>query len=352
MRNATKKRNDVLQKGVKMKKFFCLTLFFIMLVFSSGIQGCANNGNYTDSPSLTEEPLNTLIANATATPAPIATPNIDAQNKITADPEINPETNTPTPTPDAELPLSYCMVDENGLPVRFMMPTELYGYSEEECEQWFADACFVGDSIVLGWKNYNTMMIEDANSTFFGNTRFFCEGSYGYGHALEPVTEDSVHPRYAGEKHSIEEALVLMNVKKVFICFGVNDISIYGVDGTIDNCRELINRILTTVNSGDLKVYIMSAMYMYEGSEREKLNNKNLLALNCGLAEVCNENGLTFINLASHLIDEDGFVPDEYSSDKYVHQTYAAYQVWADVLRAVAARELNGVQHPIFVGNN
>ncbi len=330
-----------------MKKFFCLTLIFIMLISVSGIWGCANEGNYTDSPSLTDESLNTLTVDATATPAPIATANIDAQNKETATPEIDDE----LPTQNAEIPSSYRMVDENGLPVRFTMPIELYGCSEEECEEWFFDACFVGDSIVLGWKNYNNIMLEKENPKFFGNTRFFCEGSYGYGHALEPVTEDSVHPRFAGEKHSVEDALVLMNAKKVFICFGVNDISIYGVDGTLDNCTELINRIKAKTGSQDLKIYIMSAMYMYKGSEREKLNNKNLLALNCGLAEICNANEITFINLASHLIDEEGFVPDEYSSDKYVHQTYAAYEVWAQVLRSVAAREIEGISHPVFEGN-
>ena len=70
--------------------------------------------------------------------------------------------------------------------------------------------------------------------------------------------------------------------------------------------------------------------------------------LNRGIAEICNELNIPFINIASHLIDEEGFVPDEYSSDHYVHQTYAAYDVWAEVLRSVAARELKGIAHPVF----
>ena len=39
------------------------------------------------------------------------------------------------------------------------------------------------------------------------------------------------------------------------------------------------------------------------------------------------ENGYEFVNIASNLIDEGGFLPKEYCSDNYVHQTYSAYAV-------------------------
>ena len=66
------------------------------------------------------------------------------------------------------------------------------------------------------------------------------------------------------------------------------------------------------------------------------------------LVQICARKGCEFVNIASHLIDEDGFVPDEYSSDHYVHQTYKAYAVWADVLRSLAARHLKGLPPVTF----
>ena len=52
--------------------------------------------------------------------------------------------------------------------------------------------------------------------------------------------------------------------------------------------------------------------------------------------------------IASNLIDEGGFLPKEYCSDNYVHQTYSAYAVWADVLRSLAARHITGQGKLVF----
>lgn len=325
------------------KRVFCtiiavLTLSIAMLNF-----GCSqsnnhelNNGIETDTPYITANIV---------TPPPVLTPNCSQ-----AAPSEDPSTDAPIITEYQNASQTgygeIIDIEINNMPARNTMPTELYSISADECEKWFGDCVFVGDSIMLGWKNYNAVMAKNLGREFFGNTRFFCEGSYGYGHALEPVNADSLHPMFAGEKHNIEDALSLMNAKKAFICFGLNDISIYGIEGTVENCTKLVDNIYS--KNPSISLYIISAMYMYEGSERPKLNNANILKLNIGLAEFCNSRSIPFINLASHLIDEKGFVPDEYSSDQYVHQTYKAYDVWAEVLRSVAAREIAGIKHPVF----
>ncbi len=198
---------------------------------------------------------------------------------------------------------------------------------------------FIGDSITLGWKNYNdSWLTVSGGEDFFGQTHFLCEGSYGAGHALEPVSDKSLHPVYMGEQRPVWESIQMMGARKVFMCFGLNDIAIYGVDGTVDNFNKVCDKILE-YNPG-VKIYIISAMYMYKGSEMNKLNNPNLRALNSGLRKMCRDRGFLFVDIASHLVDKDGYVPDEYSSDKYVHQTMAAYNIWAQVLRSVAAHDM------------
>ena len=101
-------------------------------------------------------------------------------SEVTSD--INP---TPNEAPDTE---SIVSLGSETAPARNTMPTETYGLSNAECESWFSDAVFIGDSITIGWKDYNNRMLEK-NPEFFGNTRFFCEGSYGVGHALEPISD-------------------------------------------------------------------------------------------------------------------------------------------------------------------
>lgn len=342
-------KQEVNEEMKMRKRFFSTALSALMLAVTLMSVGCS----VENQPDDTERPSNTSSTTmGILTPPPVFTPN----NVSGETPDVRgsgePESSAgvyiseqPTEV-NVENPGVINLKGSNGLPQRNTMPKELYGFSSQDCEYWFSDCVFVGDSIMLGWKNYNTQMITDGADEFFGNTRFFCEGSYGYGHALEPVTEDSLHPMFAGEKHSIEDALSLMKAKKAFICFGLNDLGIYGVDGTVKNFEELLNRIYK--KNPDIDLYIISAMYMYKGSEKPKLNNKNILLLNMELAKYCSDNGITFVNIAGELIDENGFVPDKYSSDKYVHQTYAAYEVWAEVLRSVAAREIAGIVHPTF----
>lgn len=335
---------------MKMRKmFFSTALSALMLAVTLMSVGCS----FENQPDDTEVPINTSSTTmGILTPPPVFTPNNvsgetpDVRESDGPERSAGVDVTYQPPDVNVERPGIIKLQGNNGLPQRHTMPMELYGISPYDCEWWFSDCVFVGDSIMIGWKNYNTQMMAEGADEFFGNTRFFCEGSYGYGHALEPVTEDSLHPMFAGEKHSIEDALSLMNAKKAFICFGLNDIGIYGVDGTVKNFEELLTRIYK--KNPNIDLYIISAMYMYKGSEKPKLNNENILMLNIKLAEFCNNNEIPFINIAGELIDENGFVTDKYSSDKYVHQTYAADEVWAEVLRSVAARELAGIVHPIF----
>lgn len=288
----------------------------------------------TDVPSPTDPP-ESEVPTEEVTDAPTATP-------APATPTPAPSTNPPATNPPSgnTVPLG-----SSSKPARFTMPTDLYGLSEYACEQWFSDAVFIGDSITLGWQNYNNKMLE-TNSSFFGNTHFLCSGSYGVGHAFDPISEDSLHPRYQGEQHFVWDSVSMMGANKVFILLGMNDISIYGVDGTASRYQDLIANIIS--HRPGVQIYVISNMYMYRGSEREKLNNRNIYLLNQRLVRMCNEHGYEFVNIASHLIDENGFVPDQYSSDHYVHQTYAAYAVWAQILRSVAARHIQGIPPIVF----
>lgn len=298
-------------------------------------------GRLTPAPMQSTDPA--------GTPQSEETPTSEAETEAPTPAQSDAQTETPDATPQvAPTPAdgSSVSIGTADMPARFTMPTDLCGIDGKEAEAWFEDAVFIGDSITIGWKNYNNLMLQN-DPSFFGNTHFLCEGSYGSGHALEPISETSMHPMYGGEQHYVWDAVKLMGAKKAFILFGMNDITIYGVEGAAANCEQVIDRIIET-NPG-VQIYVISAMYMYKGSEREKLNNKNLYLYNQQLVRICERKGCEFVNIASHLIDVEGFVPDEYSSDKYVHQTYKAYEVWAEVLRSLAARHIKGMPAVTFI---
>ncbi len=257
-------------------------------------------------------------------------PNETYAPSQTGVPSTTAPDNTPEPTEVPALPAGQVLWLNT-------MSTDLFGVPLAEAEAWFSDAVFVGDSIMLGWKNYNDTMLM-ASQDFFGQTHFLCEGSYGAGHALEPVSDESLHPVYMGERRHIWDSIAMMEANKVFICFGLNDIAIYGVDGTVANFNTVCDNI-EQARPG-VEIYIISAMYMYEGSEMQTLNNENIRLLNDGLRAMCDTRDYLFVDIASHLCNAEGYCLPEYSSDQYVHQTIAAYNIWADILRSVAAHDI------------
>ena len=306
-----------------MKKAFCIIIAVLLL---AGFAACKKDDDIVDIGSLTDNtPVPQTDAPATAEPAVTEAPTPEPTEEVIA---------TPAPTEVPQLPAGQVLWLNT-------MPLDLYGVSEADAEAWFADAVFVGDSIMLGWKNYNNKKLE-TNANFFGPTHFLCEGSYGAGHALEPVSSSSLHPLYQGEQRLLWDSIRMMGANKVFICFGLNDVAIYGVEGTANNFRTLCDNIIA--QSPNAKIYLISSMYLMDDSHQKKLTNENLRALNGLLRELCDEKGYGFVDIASHLVGPDGYLKREYCSDPDsnapCHHTYAAYDIWAQILRSVAARDM------------
>ncbi len=305
---------------VLMKRFFIISLVFAML-FAAGcthgpevIVDIGDPGE-TGSPALTtDDPAVTFAPTDAPTDAP------------TPDPDLTPE---PTKVPDQLPPGQVLWLN--------VCPTDMYGVSTADAEAWFSDAVFIGDSIVLGWKNYNNHKLE-SDPNFFGQTHFLCEGSYGTGHALEPISANSLHPLYQGQQHYLWDSVQMMGAKKVIICFGVNDLAIYGIDGTAQNYETVVDKIVA--QSPDAEICIISAMYLIDDSKMKALTNENLRTLNGKLKEMCERKGYDYLDIASHLVGPDGYLKPEYCSDNFVHQTYAAYDVWSVILRSYAAHHI------------
>ena len=220
--------------------------------------------------------------------------------------------------------------------------TDVLGYTEEELDEFFSDAVFVGDSISLGWRNYVTSKRGSGNS-FLNGAQFLVSGSLGAESALWDINSESVHPLWLGTEMQLWNSIPLTGAKKVFIMFGLNDVGRYsdldmGISMAVSNYDELIDRIKA---NADVEVYIISATYVLEGGEKGYVTSANLRKLNEALIDYCEEEGIEFINFADALADSNGNLAPEYCSDGYVHQSNAAYDVWTALLRGYAAGELN-----------
>ena len=201
----------------------------------------------------------------------------------------------------------------------------------EELAQYYKDSVFVGDSIMVGFRNY-CMKKED--ESFVKGIQFLAVGSYSAFNAAKPVTNDNVHPLYKGKKYQLWDAIPLMKAKRVFILLGMNDISILGLEGARDQYKEVIDKIVEACP--DVEIHILSTTYTLKGKGQKTLNNENLAKYNELLQEMAEENGWNYMDIATPISDGKGNLAEEYCSDDFVHLSSAAYDIWETELREYA----------------
>lgn len=195
---------------------------------------------------------------------------------------------------------------------------------------YFDDAVFVGDSVSLGLSYY------EAAADVLGKAQFLTAGSLGSGNALQPVSEQSVHPRYNGQKMKVEKAVAACGARKVYIMLGMNDIGAYGVEKSAANFRTLCKKILQ--EAPFVKIYVESVTpRVNQGSETDnaKLNNKNITKYNEALAAICAEENWYFVNVAETMFDGSGYLKRAYCSDPNgmgMHFSYDGCKAWVDYL--------------------
>lgn len=206
--------------------------------------------------------------------------------------------------------------------------------TEAMIDDFYANSVFVGDSVMLGFRNYAMKNAE----TYLGEIQFLASGSFSVNNALQPPSSTSTHPIYDGQQRYIEESIALMQADRVFLFFGINDVALAELPDVCDKYTELVGRIQE--ESPDVEIYIISATYTLAGQGGKKLNNENLSALNAMMQERAVENGWGYVDIMSALDDGNGNLAQEYCSDGYLHQNTAAYDIWSEVLREYARTQL------------
>lgn len=207
------------------------------------------------------------------------------------------------------------------------------GMDNEESDAvdaYFDGSVFVGDSIMLGFRNY-AMKRQD---TFLSRINFLAAGSFSANNALWEVDNKSVHPVYQGEQRQVWESIAMMGSDKVFLMLGMNDLNITGLEGTCEKYKELIGKI--EESSPDAEINIMSMTYVLEGKEAGKLENDTIREYNEMLKEMAEDNGWGYVDVAEALADGNGDLAEEYCSDGFAHQNPDAYDVWVAALREYA----------------
>ena len=71
--------------------------------------------------------------------------------------------------------------------------------AESEVDAFFSNSVLVGDSVMLGYRNY----CMKSTDPFLKSLRFLASGSFSVHNALWPVNSESVHPIYQGAQRPV-----------------------------------------------------------------------------------------------------------------------------------------------------
>lgn len=187
-------------------------------------------------------------------------------------------------------------------------------------KEFFDNAAFIGDSVTLKLRNYNT-----ATGALF-NTTFLCQGSYSAAHAVN----NTMYLSYQGQDITPQDALAACGADRVFILLGMNDIALYGIDKTMEHWEILIANIRETCP--DIEIYIQSGTPIYLDGEVGSLNNENMDKYNVRLQAFAQEHGCVYVDVNTPFKNSAGGLAGVYCSDEFVHFTDAACELWIEIL--------------------
>ncbi|MBR5420355.1 MAG: hypothetical protein IK115_04330 [Lachnospiraceae bacterium] len=311
-------------------------LLSALLVGSALLSACkAGEADGTVAPSPADMTSGSAGPTAVPTPAELQ-PEEGTFAFVSEDgKEVGPSP-TPSPSPTPEPTPEDIAAPAEGVSSYDVAALRAVTYTDEQMAaiaEFYSNTVFTGDSVLLGFNNYCARSSDPVCS----GLKFLSSGSYSLHNAFRPVSDSSIHPLYQGVQYPLWESVPLIGPNRLFLFFGINDVS-FGVEDSLAMYPLLIDNILAACP--DLDITILSATYTLAGAGKGGINNENLSAFNSGAAELCAERGWGFLNLADALSDGQGNLKAEYCSDGFVHETNAAYEIWEMMIKAYAAERL------------
>lgn len=267
-----------------------LILIFIILVVFEG-RLLINIFQKESLPSLVDSQINELLTDTRA-----KVPETENTLETTA-----PVPMTETQAPD--VPTNPSIVPEQSTPVD---------------DTYFADAVFIGDSRMEGFRNQSGIT----------HGQFLT----GIGMNVNNIfTQKYIH--LYNEQITVYQALINTQYKKVYIMLGTNDLGEPDFDAFKENYRLCLSEIKKLLPQ-DTLIYVINVAYVEEAKieDTSYVNNQNIEIVNQKILELCEEEGYYYLNVNEVLSDGNHSLIEGATSDGvHMYDTYC--KIWLDYLR-------------------
>lgn len=165
-------------------------------------------------------------------------------------------------------------------------------------EEYFDDALFIGDSRIVGLRDYTTLK-EHGD--------FYCETA---------LTIHKVLKQEFKGKGTVQEALAKRDYGKIYMMVGINELGTGTTEDFIQKYAEVVDEL--ALLEPDAKIFIMGIMKVTEKKSTQDgiFNNENIEARNHAIATLADNERIFYVDVNEAVCDENGNLKEEYSNDQ------------------------------------
>ncbi|MCM1149924.1 MAG: GDSL-type esterase/lipase family protein [Butyricicoccus sp.] len=184
-------------------------------------------------------------------------------------------------------------------------------------DEFFADAAFLGNSLVDGLHRYGGL----SQGSFFAAT------------SASVVNVDTTRNCWleSGAKATLMAALTEKQYAKIYILLGINEIGL-DPDYFSQLYGAMLDRIMEAEPGADIYIMSLSPITEVRSGYKDVFNMERIEIYNEALYTLAQEKECYYVDLCQALAGEDGFLPAEESTDG-IHLKPEKYPQWADYLR-------------------
>jgi lysophospholipase L1-like esterase len=193
---------------------------------------------------------------------------------------------------------------------------------------------FFEDDVLAAIARFKRMHLPQRPIAFYGSSSFRMWPSMAADlHSLDVVNLGFGGGTFASGLRYFDQLLMPVNPARVVLYFGENDISNDGLTAefTLSGLKQLTSEIADKLPG--VPVFVLSA----KQSPTKWLCAKQVFAFNDLAKAYCESTaGLTYVDVGSCLLGENGLPMMRYFMPDLIHLNPAGYARWASVLRGVS----------------
>lgn len=202
--------------------------------------------------------------------------------------------------------------------------------TEAQLVSYYKNAVFVGDSITAQLLVYVREQ-QQKDPHFFEGVKFLTAQSYFlYTASRKNLRSGASNLKYRGQEMPLCAILKEMKPAKCLILLGVNDYIGEQIEKGIGYDERILD--LAAEYSPDTEIIFESLTPVTPKFCRKKDYRTLWDNYNAAMREMCERRGAGYIDIATSLKNEDGYLNEAYSSDGLYHLNPKGLKLWIEAL--------------------